>query len=87
MNGIHQLINELNEAISPIKVPLDGKLSAVLKHPAVDLLALDDLFDQNDSNYDARAAIYKGKRCSMAEYVTLKYGEHVKQLIDEIIMF
>jgi len=51
----------------------------------LDVGALDDTLSEADSEYDSENCVYKGNKCSMAEYVYRKYGADVLKKLKILI--
>jgi hypothetical protein len=60
-------------------------MSAVQRAFVVDLVAIDDFFDCQDREYDSRWYTYRGKPCSMQQYVTLRFGEKAALMINYLL--
>ena len=48
----------------------------------LDIVELDKKFEQMDVEYNSIAAMYKGKECSMSNYVLQKYGQKYVDIIE-----
>jgi len=51
----------------------------------VDIIYLDKYFSRNDPDYNGEKSIYKGKNVSLREYIVIKYGEEISDLVAELI--
>jgi len=85
LSNRQRMIDQLQEYIKPIPVPVDALFSAVSGRFELDIIELDELFSKYDADYDADNASYKGKTCSMSQYVTLKYGKEANELIKRLL--
>lgn len=50
-----------------------------------DIVSFDKKMSQIDSDYNNVECTYKGNKCSLSEYITLKYGEVYRNIIDKLI--
>jgi hypothetical protein len=77
----YKAIHEL-EKILGITVPKDGLMMAATCIVQLDIIALDEKLSANDSEYNNSECTYKGKACSMKEYINRKFGERAVELIN-----
>jgi hypothetical protein len=65
-------------------LPVDGLLST-LGVPSIDIIALDEKLSKEDPDYNGEKCTYKGNTCSLAEYISIKYGERCALILREIL--
>lgn len=53
--------------------------------PSVDILKMDEEFGKRDSEYNPDLALYRGKPCSVEEYVKQKFGERYAQIMRAVM--
>lgn len=61
-------------------------LMAITGRWLFDILKFDKWCNDNDSDFDSEKCIYKGQKdTSLSEYLTIKYGEHITDLVSDIM--
>lgn len=62
----------------------DSKL-AFFQVYSLDVIDMDNMFDKMDDDYDSNEATYKGRQCSMHDYVKIKYGIRYSWMIQKVL--
>lgn len=76
------LPKELQRAVWDNK---DPQLMAITAEFELDVIKLDDFFN-NDPEYNGKECTYKGKKnVSMKKYIQLKYGKEASEIIDKLL--
>jgi len=76
---------ELRNILHPCPLKHDAFLMSITGEFCIDILEQDAVFSRYDADYDDKEATYKGKPCSMAEYVKLKFGQKALDLFNILI--
>jgi len=63
----------------------DKQITFITYNIEIDIIKLDEFLSHNDPEYDNETCTYKGKDCSMTEYITLKFGKEANDYIDTLI--
>jgi hypothetical protein len=81
-----KILYELKKVFG-FEIPLDDMLTGLTIKPQVDIFKLDQEFRYRESNWEylPEAALYKGKSCSMQEYISLKYGKEVLEKFKQLL--
>lgn len=64
---------------------VDPMVSAVCNCIVLDIVAVDKQLSEHDPDYDNSKASYKGRKCSMKEYVKQKFSEAEYLFICELL--
>ncbi|MFA5300810.1 MAG: hypothetical protein WC389_21680 [Lutibacter sp.] len=65
-------------------IPCDYMLSCFGIY-VLDIIGLDDKLSKIDPEYNNIELKYKGVTCSMSEYITMKYGENYRNIVEKLI--
>lgn len=79
----YKLIHELGKTFG-FKVPIDGALSFIKHSVQINLLELDQKFQDNDPDYSIKGT-YKGIETSISGYVRLKFGTKTHDILQQLI--
>jgi hypothetical protein len=59
-------------------------MCACMGYYLFDIIATDKKLSSLDSDYNSNCATYKGEKCSMKEYITIKYGTPYVAIIEKL---
>lgn len=60
-------------------------LTAMSQKFSPNITKIDDYFGEQDEEYDNNESTYKGKKCSMAGYMTKKFGEDAADMMEYLL--
>jgi hypothetical protein len=64
---------------------IDGFITIMRQKTTINIFETDTALSKADYEYNSENATYKGKPCSMNEYVKIKYGFNAVGLIQDLI--
>jgi len=81
----YKMIYQLNKLFG-FRMPIDGTLSLVTHQIEIDLIKLDNMLTEHDSDYNGKITRYKGlDNISMSAYIRIKFGEEAHVMIQKLI--
>lgn len=80
----YKAIHELSK-IFKFKLPIDGLTSIAMHSVQIDIIKLDSMLAESDTDYNSENCTYKGVVVSMSDYVLLKFGSKAHDLLESII--
>ena len=83
----YKMIYQLNKLFG-FRMPIDGPLSLVTHQIEIDLIKLDNMLTEHDSDYNGKITRYKGlDNISMSAYIRIKFGEEAHVMIQKLINY
>lgn len=79
----HLIVRETDTSFFELVLP-DYLLSCFGVY-TLDIVEMDNRFGKSDSEYRPDLTTYRGKPCSMADYIKIKFGERFAQIVKAMI--